>query len=105
MTTFPGLAHVAITISDPTVSVPWYTGLIGAGPVLDEDTGPFRHIVYAIGGNLLGLHVFPGGLRDNSPFEPARRGLDHVSFARPDPPDPEKGQGPPRGPGTPPRRV
>jgi glyoxylase I family protein len=92
MTTFPGLAHVAITISDPTVSVPWYTGLIGAGPVLDEDTGPFRHIVYAIGGNLLGLHVFPGGLRDNSPFEPARRGLDHVSFASPDRADLEKWQ-------------
>jgi glyoxylase I family protein len=81
MSTFPGLTHVAITISDPAVSVPWYTRLIGAEPVLDEDTGPFRHIVYAIGGTLLGLHVFPEGLRDDGPFHPYRRGLDHVSFA------------------------
>jgi glyoxylase I family protein len=80
MSTFPGLTHVAITISDPAVSVPWYSRLIGAEPVLDEDTGPFRHIVYSVGDNLLGLHVYPEGLRDNGPFHPYRRGLDHVSF-------------------------
>src|SRR3954447_24939749 len=93
MSTFPGLTHVAITISDPAVSVPWYTRLIGAEPVLDEDTGPFRHIVYAIGGNLLGLHVFPGGLRDETPFDPYRRGLDHVSFAVPNRAELEKWRG------------
>jgi glyoxylase I family protein len=92
MSTFPGLTHVAITISDPAVSVPWYTRLIGAEPVLDEDTGPFRHIVYAIGGTLLGLHVFPGGLRDDGPFHPYRRGLDHVSFGATDRADLEKWQ-------------
>ncbi|GAA2567288.1 VOC family protein [Winogradskya consettensis] len=81
MPTFPGLTHVAVTISDPAVSVPWYTRLIGADPVLDEDTGPFRHIVFVIGeDNLLGLHVFPSGLRDDGDFHPYRRGLDHVAF-------------------------
>jgi glyoxylase I family protein len=89
---FPGLTHVAIAISDPAVSVPWYTRLIGAEPVLDEDTGPFRHIVYAIGDGLLGLHVFPGGLRDDSPFHPYRRGLDHVSFGLPNRAELEKWQ-------------
>jgi catechol 2,3-dioxygenase-like lactoylglutathione lyase family enzyme len=93
MSAFPGLAHVAITISDPSVSVPWYTRLIGAEPVLDEDTGPFRHIVYAIGDTLLGLHVFPDGLRDNGPFHPYRRGLDHVSFGLPNRAELEKWQG------------
>jgi glyoxylase I family protein len=83
MDTFPGLGHVAITISDPSVSVPWYTRLIGTEPVLDEDTGPFRHIVYAIGDNLLGLHVFPADRRDDAPFDPRRRGLDHLSFGCP----------------------
>jgi len=57
MSPFPAIAHVAVTISDPAVSVRWYTRLIGSEPALDEDTGPFRHIVYAIGGTLLGLHV------------------------------------------------
>ena len=92
MAMFPGLTHVAVTISDPSVSVPWYTRLIGAEPVLDEDTGPFRHIIYAVGDGLLGLHVFPGGLRDNGPFHPYRRGLDHVSFGLPGRADLEKWQ-------------
>jgi glyoxylase I family protein len=91
MTTFPSLTHVAVTISDPAVSVPWYTRLIGAGPVLDEDTGPFRHIVYAVGDDLLGLHVFPDGAGDD-PFDPNRRGLDHVSFGCADRAELEKWQ-------------
>jgi glyoxylase I family protein len=90
VTTFPELTHVAVTISDPAVSVPWYTRLFGSEPVLDEDTGPFRHIVYALGTTLYGLHVFPR-LADD-PFDPARRGLDHVSFGCPDLPALEKWQ-------------
>ena len=79
MSSFPALGHVALTVSDLSVSVPWYTRLIGADPVLDEDTGPFRHVVWALGGTLLGLHEFPDG--DNSlPFDERRLGVDHVSF-------------------------
>jgi glyoxylase I family protein len=92
MNAFPGLGHVAITISDPSVSVPWYTRLIGAEPVLDEDTGPFRHIVYAIADNLLGLHVFPAGSGDDASFDPHRRGLDHVAFGCPTRAEVEKWQ-------------
>jgi catechol-2,3-dioxygenase len=80
MPPFPAIAHVAVTISDPAVSVPWYTRLIGSEPILDEDTGPFRHIVYAIGGTLLGLHVFPPGVADSTGFQPYRPGLDHIAF-------------------------
>ena len=28
-------------------------------PVLDQDTGPFRHVVWLVGGTLFGLHQFP----------------------------------------------
>ena len=81
MTDFPGLAHVAVTVTDLDRSIPWYEALFGAPPVLDEDTGPFRHVVWAIGpGNLVGLHQFPD-LADNDRFEERRPGLDHVSFA------------------------
>ncbi|WP_305788680.1 VOC family protein [Symbioplanes lichenis] len=81
--TFPDLTHVAVTISDPAVSIPWYTRLFGTEPALDEDTGPFRHIVYALGNDtLIGLHVFPRLAEE--PFEPSRRGLDHVAFGCPD---------------------
>src|SRR5258706_11342314 len=80
MPTFPPVTHVAVTVTDPAVSVPWYERLFAAQPVLDEDTGPFRHVVFAIdGGMLFGLHQFPG---DASPggFDPRRPGLDHVAY-------------------------
>ena len=34
---FPGLQHVAITVTDLERSTRWYTALFGAQPVLDED--------------------------------------------------------------------
>jgi len=60
--------------------VPWYQRLIGAEPVLDQDTGPFRHVVFVVGDTLLGLHEFPEGAI-GAPFNERRVGLDHVSFA------------------------
>jgi glyoxylase I family protein len=78
--TLGAITHVALTVRDVAVSVPWYQQLIGADPVLDEDTGPFRHAVFAIGGTLLGLHEFPEGIEE-LPFSPRRLGVDHVAFA------------------------
>jgi glyoxylase I family protein len=82
----PGLGpitHVALTVRDLSVSVPWYERLVGSGPVLDEDTGPFHHVVFAVGGTLLGLHLFPGETVADE-FDPRRPGLDHVAFLSPD---------------------
>jgi catechol 2,3-dioxygenase-like lactoylglutathione lyase family enzyme len=58
VSSFPPITHVAITVRDLSVSVPWYETLLGAKPVLDEDTDPdFHHTVYLLGnGTLLGLH-------------------------------------------------
>ena len=75
---FPSITHVAVTVSDLDVSVPWYDALIGARAVLDEDTGPFRHVVYSIGDTLLGLHEFPDPAA--GAFDERRVGLDHVAF-------------------------
>jgi glyoxylase I family protein len=77
--TFPTITHVALTVRDLDRSVPWYEQLFAAKPVLDEDTGPFRHVVWAIGQTLLGLHQFPDGRPE--PFDERRVGLDHVAFA------------------------
>jgi glyoxylase I family protein len=74
------ITHVALTVRDIEASIPWYAALIGAAPVLDEDTGPYRHAVFALGGTLLSLHSFPEGIEDLS-FSPRRLGMDHVSFA------------------------
>ena len=78
-TTFPAITHVVVTVNDLAVSEPWYTRVFGAEPVLDEDTGPFRHIVYLIGGTLFGLHGFPS-LVSTEAFNERRPGLDHVAF-------------------------
>jgi catechol 2,3-dioxygenase-like lactoylglutathione lyase family enzyme len=75
----PAIAHVAVTVSDLARSEAWYTKVLGADPVLDEDTGPFRHIVYSLGSTLLGLHGFPD-LKSSEPFDERRPGLDHLAF-------------------------
>jgi catechol 2,3-dioxygenase-like lactoylglutathione lyase family enzyme len=78
---FPPITHVALTVRDLSVSVPWYEALLGAKPVLDEDTDPdFHHTVYLVGnGNLLGLHQHGTPAPDDA-FSEHRVGLDHVSF-------------------------
>jgi glyoxylase I family protein len=78
--TIATIGHVALTVRDLAVSVPWYQALIGAEPVLDEDTGPFRHVVFVLGETMLGLHQFPEGA-ENIAHSPRRPGLDHLAFA------------------------
>ena len=82
MASFPGINHVAITVRDLSVSVPWYEALLDAKPALDEDTEKgYHHTVYLVGesGQLFGLHqhATPAPAGDFSEF---RVGLDHVSF-------------------------
>ena len=80
MADFPALGHVAVTVTDLDRSREWYSKLFDASPVLDEDTGSFHHVVYALGGTLFGLHTHP---KDNHQpeFSEFRTGLDHVAFA------------------------
>ncbi|HEX3566573.1 MAG TPA: VOC family protein [Acidimicrobiales bacterium] len=80
MPEFPTITHVALTVSDLGRSVPWYQNLFGAEPVLDEETGLFRHVVWLVGGQtLVGLHQFPDPA-DNLAFNERRVGLDHLAF-------------------------
>jgi glyoxylase I family protein len=79
MPTMPAITHVAVTVNDLAVSVPWYTELFGSEPVLDENTGPFHHTVYLLGNTLFGVHGFPQ-LESTEPFQERRPGLDHVAF-------------------------
>ena len=77
--TMPSITHVAVTVTDLDRSEAWYTKVLGVAPVLDEDTGPFRHIVYSVGTTLLGLHGFPD-LANREQFNERRPGLDHIAF-------------------------
>src|SRR5260221_392091 len=47
MASFPGVHHVAVTVTDLDRSPAWYRQMFGAEPVLDEDTGAFYHKVAA----------------------------------------------------------
>ena len=78
-TTMPAITHVAVTVTDLAASEAWYTKVLGVKPVLDEDTGPFRHIVYLLGNTLFGLHGFPD-LASTEPFNERTPGLDHIAF-------------------------
>lgn len=81
---FPGLGHVAVTVSDLDRSREWYTQLFGSDPVLDEDAGGLYHVVFALGGGtLFGVHLHPTP-NDEPRFSEFRSGLDHIAFAVPD---------------------
>ena len=81
MAEFPALTHIALTVRDLSVSVPWYEALLDAKPALDEDTDPgFHHTVYVLGnGTLLGLHQHATP-SPNTRFTEYQVGLDHVAF-------------------------
>ena len=79
---FPPVAHVAVTVTDLGRSTRWFSELLAAEPIPDEDeqAGGFHHTVFALdGGQLLGLHTHPSGAADR--FDEHRTGLDHVAFA------------------------
>lgn len=81
MADFPALGHVAVTVTDIDRSREWYSKLFGSSPVLDEDTGTFYHVVYALGGGtLFGIHTHPKE-NDQPDFSEFRTGLDHAAFA------------------------
>ncbi len=79
MPAFPAVHHVAVTVTDLERSRPWYQKLFGTDPVLDEDTGTFHHVVWLLGGTLLGIHQFPK-LSSTDAMDERRVGLDHVAF-------------------------
>jgi len=79
MPAFPAISHVAVTVSDLSRSRAWYQRLFDSDPVLDEDTGPFHHVVWMVGGTLLGIHLHPSP-SSSEPFDELRPGLDHIAF-------------------------
>jgi catechol-2,3-dioxygenase len=80
MPEFPAVTHVALTVTSLERSVPWYGALFDSKPVLDEDTGPFHHVVWLLGNTLVGIHQFPD-LVSTEAFNERRPGLDHLAFA------------------------
>ncbi len=81
MPDFPAISHAAVTVSDLAASTQWYTALIGADPVLDEDEGKgtYHHTVWSLpGGQLFGIHTHQDA--GGSSFDESSVGLDHLAF-------------------------
>lgn len=79
MADFPGITHVALTVSDLDRSVDWYAGLVGAKPDKLHDSGAFRAAVWILGrGTVVALHQFKDPRTES--FDEFRPGLDHLAF-------------------------
>lgn len=79
MPTFSGIHHVALTVSDLTVSVPFYEKLWGAPPAATLAGESFnRRVFRPAPGLTIGLTQHDEQL--TGPFDPTRAGLDHVGF-------------------------
>lgn len=79
---FPGITHIAVTVTDQARSTAWYAELFDSAPVLDEDVdaGAFHHTVFALGGgHLFGLHKHAE--TGAAAFDERSAGLDHVAFS------------------------
>jgi glyoxylase I family protein len=82
MAGFPGIAHIAITITDHERALAFYTKLFGSPPIADENPGgTFRHTIWVTdNGTLLSLHTHDSGTDPNDRMDETRVGLDHVGF-------------------------
>jgi catechol-2,3-dioxygenase len=80
MPDLPSIHHVALTVTDLDVSLPWYQRLFGVEPAMNLTDGPFDRRVFALaGGQLLGLTRHDAARTDDR-FDPVVPGLDHVGF-------------------------
>jgi glyoxylase I family protein len=84
MSEFPRPAHVVITVSDLSVTVPFYEKLFGMKPAIFEDFGNFSHTVFVFpDGFIFSIHKFNDELAQPGPASEFRQGLDHFAWLVP----------------------
>ena len=85
MTSFSGIAHVAVVVRDMATTIDWYQRVFGFEPSGEVQPGPpeaghprqlLRH---PDSGFVLGVHE--PVLRSNDCFDASRTGLDHFALA------------------------
>lgn len=77
----PSISHVALSVTDLAVSLPWYQSLFAAEPAMSLNDGPFQRRVFALAdGQLFGITAHDAA-RSGDRFDVVAPGLDHVGFA------------------------
>lgn len=84
-----GVHHVRLSVTDLARSRAFYEGVLGLTPAIESEGDPsdpavredpaqyFGGVIYGVGSQLLGLRPVAGS---DAAFDPAARGLDHVSL-------------------------
>jgi glyoxylase I family protein len=81
MLEIPRIAHVTLTVTDLSRTVPWYERLFDAKFFWDDTAGSFRRVVWLVDGQtLVGFHQFLDPA-ETTKFDEHRLGLDHLAFA------------------------
>ena len=80
MPEFTGYAHVALTVTDHSVSLPFYEKVFETAPVGELVTDDLDRKIFPVGaGQIFGVTQYPDGRGGR--FDYLVPGLDHVSFA------------------------
>jgi glyoxylase I family protein len=79
MSTFPGFAHVVLTVTDLERSIAWYEKLFDVAPDHVSQDQTFSVAAWHFDDRTVALHCF--GDSNGERFDERRPGLDHLAFS------------------------
>jgi glyoxylase I family protein len=75
-----GVNHIALTVNELDISVPWYTEVFGLAEVMRVDEGVHKYVVLIHPGSQLVVGLHAHDANEGEAFKETRTGLDHIGF-------------------------